>query len=87
MTATRKKGAGIRMPDCPIVFYLPQPALPLSVYAAQTGQTERAVQQQANNQKIVLMKDYPGKERRVNMVYEFLAAYEEAQNAISMKVK
>ncbi|ECC7842293.1 hypothetical protein [Salmonella enterica] len=87
MTATRKKGAGIKMPDCPIVFYLPQPTLPLSVYAAQTGQTERAVQLQASNQKIVLMKEQPSRERRVNMVYEFLAAYEEAQEAMNLKAK
>lgn len=87
MKATRQKGAVMKMPDCPIVFYLPQPTLPLSVYAAQTGQTKRAVQQQANNQKIVLMKEQSGKERRVNMVYELLAAYEEAQKALRLKIK
>ncbi|HED2510951.1 TPA: hypothetical protein R4Y75_000103 [Enterobacter asburiae] len=77
----------MHLPDCPIVFYLPQPSLPLSVYAAQTGQTERAVQQQANSQKIVLMKEQPGKERRVNMVYEFLSAYEEAKSALEHKTR
>lgn len=82
-----QNGSGIKMPDCPIVFYLPQPSLPLSVYAAQTGQTERAVQQQANSQKIVLMKEQPGKERRVNMVYEFLSAYEEAKAALEYKTR
>ncbi|EEJ8616644.1 hypothetical protein [Salmonella enterica] len=87
MKATRQKGAVMKMADCPIVFYLPQASLPLSVYAAQTGQTERAVQQQANNQKIVLMKEQSGKERRVNMVYELLAAYEEAQEALRLKIK
>lgn len=87
MTATRKKGAGIRMPDCPIVFYLPQPSLSLSDYAAQTGQTERAVRQQADNQQLVLMKEKAGRERRVNMVYAFLSAYEEAQEALSQKIK
>ena len=87
MATIIKKGAGIKLPDCPIVFYLPQPSLSLSDYAAQTGQTERAVRQQADNQQLVLMKEKAGRERRVNMVYAFLAAYEEAQEAMSQKVK
>ncbi|EBK2972092.1 hypothetical protein CA048_04760 [Salmonella enterica] len=87
MSATRKKGAGIKIPDCPIVLYLPQPSLSLSEYASLTGQTERAVRQQADNNKIVLMKEYAGRERRVNMVYELLSAYEEAQEALSMKTR
>jgi len=86
MSALRKKGSSLKLGECPVVFYLPQPSLPLSVYAAQTGQTERAVQQQANNHKIVLMKEQPGKERRVNMVYEFLSAYEEARKALEHKL-
>ncbi|WP_392586916.1 hypothetical protein [Serratia ureilytica] len=85
MQAQKRKGAVMKMPDCPVVFYLPQPALPLSVYADLTNQTERAVQMQANTGKLVLTKEKPGKERRVNMVYEFLTAYFEAMEAMKGK--
>ncbi|MEJ4043934.1 hypothetical protein [Erwinia sp. SLM-02] len=86
MTAKKPKPTLLRMPDCPVVFCLPYPKLTLSAYAEITGQTVRTIQQQANEGKLVLTKTKPGRERQVNMVYEFLEAYAEAQEALMMKV-
>lgn len=86
MSLKRPKPVMVKMPDCPVVFCLPYPKLPLSAYAEITGQTVRTIQQQANEGKLVLTKNKPGRERQVNMVYEFLEAYEEAQEALRMKV-
>lgn len=86
MSVNRQKAIAMKMPDCPVVFYLPQPSLTLSAYAKLTGQTERAVQQQANAGKLILTKEQPGKERRVNMVYEFIAAYMEAQDVLQHRL-
>jgi hypothetical protein len=44
------------------------------------------VQQAANENRLTISKKKRGKEREVNMVYEFLVAYEEAQEALRMKV-
>ncbi|KMW71134.1 hypothetical protein TI10_22320 [Photorhabdus luminescens subsp. luminescens] len=85
MSVKRPKPLVIKMPDCPVVFCLPYPKLTLSAYAEVTGQTVRTVQQQANEQKLILTKKKKGREREVNMVYEFLEAYEEAQEALRMK--
>ena len=86
MTAKRPKPVMVKLPECPVVFCLPYPKLPLSAYAEITGQTVRTIQQQANEGKLVLTKKKPGRERQVNMVYEFLEAYEEAQEALRMRV-
>lgn len=86
MTVKSPKPAMVKMPDCPVVFCLPYPKLTLSAYAEVTGQTVRTVQQQANENKLTLTKKKKGREREVNMVYEFLEAYEEAQEALRMKV-
>lgn len=86
MSMNRQKAVSMKMPECPIVFYIPQPSLPLSAYAELTRQSKRAVQQQANAGSLVLTKEQPGKERRVNMVYEYLVAYQEAQEALQHRV-
>lgn len=54
----------LKMPECPVVFYLPFSRLPISSYAEMTNQTVRAVQQQANKGKIALTSAQPGKERQ-----------------------
>lgn len=86
MPARKPKPLMVKMPDCPVVFCLPYPMLTLSAYAEVTGQTVRTVQQQANENRLTISKKKRGKEREVNMVYEFLVAYEEAQEALRMKV-
>lgn len=86
MQTKRPKPVMVKMPDCPVVFCLPYPKLTLSAYAEVTGQTVRTIQQQANEGKLTLTKTKPGRERQVNMVYEFLEAYEEAQEALRMRV-
>ncbi|WP_336797934.1 hypothetical protein [Erwinia aphidicola] len=86
MTAKKPKPTLLKLPDCPVVFCLPYPKLTLSAYAEITGQTVRTVQQQANEGKLVLTKNKPGRERQVNMVYELLEAYAEAQEALLMRV-
>lgn len=82
----RQKAVVMKMPECPVVFYLPRPTMTLSAYAEMTNQTVRTVQQQANAGKLVLTKEKPGKERQVNMVYEFLSAYFEAETALQLKI-
>ncbi|AEX53141.1 hypothetical protein [Rahnella aquatilis] len=86
MPTRKPKPLMVKMPDCPVVFCLPYPMLTLSAYAEVTGQTVRTVQQQANENRLTISKKKRGKEREVNMVYEFLVAYEEAQEALRMKV-
>ncbi|EKN3500819.1 hypothetical protein ACULTK_003793 [Yersinia enterocolitica] len=86
MSTRSTKPVIVKMPDCPVVFCLPYPKLTLSAYAEVTGQTVRTIQQQANEGKLTLTKNKPGRERQVNMVYEFLEAYEEAQEALRLKV-
>lgn len=75
----------IKLPDSPVVFYIPYTRLPLSAYAELTGQKVRTVQQQANAGKLPLTRDQPGRERQVNMVYEFLEALYEAQEALKTR--
>lgn len=85
--SVNRKARVMKMPDCPVVFYLPQPSLPLSAYAQLTGQTEQAVRMQATVGKLVLMKSKNTRAlRKVNMVYEFLTAYFEAQEAMKENV-
>ncbi|EOT1926330.1 hypothetical protein H3H12_02740 [Serratia marcescens] len=86
MRTRKPKPLMVKMPDCPVVFCLPSPKLTLSAYAEVTGQTLRTVQQAANENRLTISKKKRGKEREVNMVYEFLVAYEEAQEALRMKV-
>ncbi|UAN50103.1 hypothetical protein KGP26_20485 [Serratia sp. JSRIV002] len=86
MTTRKPKPLMVKMPDCPVVFCLPSPKLTLSAYAEVTGQSVRTVQQQANEKRLTISKKKRGREREVNMVYEFLVAYEEAQEALRMKV-
>ncbi len=86
MQTKRPKPLMMKMPDCPVVFCLPYPKLTLSAYAEVTGQPVRTIQQQANEGKLILLKKKAGRERQVNMVYEFLEAYEEAQEALRMRV-
>lgn len=86
MKTKRPKPVMVKMPDCPVVFCLPYPKLTLSAYAEVTGQTVRTIQQQANEGKLTLLRKKAGRERQVNMVYEFLEAYEEAQEALRMRV-
>ncbi|MGA7588667.1 MAG: hypothetical protein WCB03_21945 [Rouxiella badensis] len=86
MSIKRPKPAMMKLPDCPVVFCLPYPKLTLTAYAKVTGQTVRTIQQQANQGKLILTKTKPGRERQVNMVYEFLEAYEEAQEALRMRI-
>ncbi|HEN4722788.1 TPA: hypothetical protein U5341_001670 [Yersinia enterocolitica] len=85
MSTRSPKPVMIKMPDCPVIFCLPYPKLTLAAYAGVTGQTVRTIQQQANEGKLVLTKKKAGRERQVNMVYEFLEAYEEAQEALRLK--
>lgn len=77
--------AVLRLPESPVVFYLPYSRLPLSMYAELTGQPIRTVQQQANTGKLTLTRAQPGRERQVNMVYEFLEAFYEAQEALKAR--
>ncbi|HHQ6721665.1 TPA: hypothetical protein ACSTNG_001394 [Serratia fonticola] len=86
MTTRKPKPLMVKMPDCPVVFCLPSPKLTLSAYAEVTGQSVRTVQQQANENRLTISKKKRGREREVNMVYEFLVAYEEAQEALRLKV-
>ncbi|ECC3818467.1 hypothetical protein AIE71_21825 [Salmonella enterica subsp. enterica] len=72
----------LKMPECPVVFYLPFSRLPLSSYAEMTNQTVRAVQQQANSGKLPLTSAQPGKERQVNMVHQFLEDFYDAQEKL-----
>lgn len=68
----------LKIPDCPVVFYVPFSRLPLSSYAELTNQTKRAVQQQAGAGRLPLIRDTRGKERQVNMLYQFLDDYYDA---------
>ncbi|EEH4703257.1 hypothetical protein GZC45_002293 [Salmonella enterica] len=75
----------LKMPECPVVFYLPFSRLPISSYAKMTNQTVRAVQQQANKGKIALTSAQPGKERQVNMVHQFLEDFYDAQEKLQQR--
>lgn len=75
----------VKLPECPVVFYLPFTRLPLSSYAALTNQTMRAVQQQADKGMLPLTKVQPGKERQVNMVYQFLEDFHDALERLQQK--
>lgn len=86
MRTRKPKPLMVKMPDCPVVFCLPSPKLTLSAYAEVTGQTLRTVQQAANEGRLDVSPKKRGKQREINMVYEFLVAYEEAQEALRMKV-
>lgn len=86
MRTRKPKPLMVKMPDCPVVFCLPSPKLTLSAYAELTGQTLRTVQQAANEKRLTTSKLKRGKEREVNMIYEFLVAYEEAQKELGIKV-
>lgn len=78
-----QSGTLLNLPASPVAFYLPHPTMTLSMYAEMTKQTIRAVQQQANEGRLFVTKSHPGKERRVNMVYELLLAYQEAHEVLS----
>lgn len=78
----RGNPAVVRMPECPVVFYLPYTRLPLSAYAEVTGQTIRSVQQQADKGKLSLTRANPSKERQVNMVHQFLEDFYDAQEKL-----
>jgi len=86
MRTRKPKPLMVKMPDCPVIFCLPAPKLTLSAYAEVTGQTLRTVQQAANEKRLDVSPKKRGKQREVNMVYEFLVAYEEAQEALRTKV-
>ena len=73
------------IPGLPVVFYVPVSRLPLSAYARLTGQTLRSVRQQADSGKL-LLADAPGKERQVNIIYEFLRDVQDANNKLKHKV-
>jgi hypothetical protein len=72
----------LKMPECPVVFYLPFTRLPLTAYAALTNQTVRSVQQQADKGRLKLTSAQPGRERQVNMVFQFLEDFYDAQEKL-----
>lgn len=65
-----------------VVFCVPVSRLPLSAYARLTGQTLRAVRQQADTGKL-LLADAPGKERQVNILYDFLRDIQDANKKLN----
>lgn len=83
MRTSKTKPALVNLPSCPIIFCIPQPRMTLEQYAQQTGQTVRAVQQQANEGKFILAEGKYGKQREINMIAEMLKEYEGAQAALS----
>lgn len=80
-----EKPTALKMPECPVVFYLPFSRLSLSAYAELTQQSVRAVQQQANTGKITLSPGQLGKERQVNMVHQFLEDFYDAQEKLQQR--
>lgn len=81
---TKNTGAGIAAGAA--VLYIPQPRMTLSQYAKMTGQSLRAVQQQADAGKFILAKDKYGKEREINMIAEYLKEQAAAEEALRMIV-
>lgn len=86
MKSETGKPVALKMPECPVVFYLPFTRLPLSAYAALTQQPVRTVQQQANAGKLALSPGQPGKERQINMVYQFLEDFYDAQERLQQRI-
>lgn len=82
MKRERGKPTVIKLPDSPVVFYIPYTRLPLSAYAELTKQPVRTVQQQANAGKLPLTRAQPGRERQVNMVHQFLEDFYDAQEKL-----